>query len=154
AYSPRSNTTALNPDLSRAHRFDAYLLAIIRIEDKRNAFYSADVVSKLRQKEQTRSFINKSCSLFVTDRSLVIFDRVSQVVAETIPLENVDPTCVHADVPDTLNDIFMYRLLDRQLATTTSHASSTNSSDSSSVIVFKCSNNEAKMLVDSIRTAT
>ncbi|CAF1901629.1 unnamed protein product [Rotaria magnacalcarata] len=154
AYSPRSNTTALNPDLSRAHRFDAYLLAIIRIEDKRNAFYSADVVSKLRQKEQTRSFINKSCSLFVTDRSLVIFDRVSQVVAETIPLENVDPTCVHADVPDTLNDIFMYRLLDRQLATTTSHASSTNNSDSSSVIVFKCSNNEAKMLVDSIRTAT
>ena len=69
-------------------------------------------------------------------------------------MENVDPTCVHADVPDTLNDIFMYRLLDRQLTTTTSQASSTTSHDSSPVVVFKCSNNEAKILVDSIRTAT
>jgi len=69
-------------------------------------------------------------------------------------LENVDPTCVHADVPDTLNDIFMYRLFDRQLTTTTSHASSTNSNDASPVVVFKCANNEARALVDSIRTAT
>ncbi len=69
-------------------------------------------------------------------------------------MENVDPTCVHADVPDTLNDIFMYRLFDRQLTTTTSHASSTNSNDSSPVVVFKCANNEARALVDSIRTAT
>ena len=44
-----------------------------------DAFYSAEVVSKLRQKEQTQSFINKPCSLFVTDRSLVIFDRATQV---------------------------------------------------------------------------
>ncbi|CAF3557772.1 unnamed protein product [Rotaria sp. Silwood1] len=154
AYTPRSISTAYNPDLSRALRFDAYLLAIVRIEDKRNAFYSAEIVSKLRQKEQTQSFINKPCSLFVTDRSLVIFDRASQVIAETIPLENVDPTCVHADVPDTLNDIFMYRLIDRQLVTTMSNASSTNNNESSSVIVFKCSNNEAKILVDSIRTST
>ncbi|CAF2634063.1 unnamed protein product [Rotaria sp. Silwood2] len=153
-YTPRSNVTAHNPDLSRAARFDAYLLAIVRIEDKRNAFYSAEVVGKLRHKEQTQSFINKPCSLFVTDRSLIIFDRASQVIAETIPLENVDPTCVHADVPDTLNDIFMYRLLDRHLATTASYGSSTNTNDSSSVIVFKCSNNEAKILVDSIRTST
>jgi len=69
-------------------------------------------------------------------------------------LENVDPTCVHADVPDKLNDIFMYRLLDRQLTSLTSHASSTNSNEASSVVVFKCANNEAKLLVDSIRTAT
>ncbi|CAF1266520.1 unnamed protein product [Rotaria sordida] len=154
AYTPRSNSTAYNPDLSRALRFDAYLLAIVRIEDRRNNFYSAEVVSKLRQKEQTRSFINKPCSLFITDRALVIFDRASQVIAESIPLENVDPTCVHADVPDTLNDIFMYRFIDRQLTPVVSHGSGANSSDSSSVIVFKCSNNEAKMLVDSIRTST
>ncbi len=44
-----------------------------------DAFYSAEVVSKLRQKEQTQSFINKPCSLFVTDRSFVIFDRGTQV---------------------------------------------------------------------------
>jgi hypothetical protein len=44
-----------------------------------DAFYSAEVVSKLRQKEQTQSFINKPCSLFVTDRTLVIFDRATQV---------------------------------------------------------------------------
>lgn len=44
-----------------------------------DAFYSAEVVSKLRQKEQTQSFINKPCSLFVTDRSLVVFDRATQV---------------------------------------------------------------------------
>ena len=44
-----------------------------------DAFYSAEVVSKLRQKEQTQSFINKPCSLFVTDRALVIFDRGTQV---------------------------------------------------------------------------
>ena len=46
----------------------------------------------------------------------------------------------------------MYRLLDRQLATTASQTS-TNSNDSSPVVVFKCSNNEARILVDSIRTA-
>lgn len=76
-----------------------------------------------------------------------------KIIAETIPLENVDPTCVHADTPDTLNDIFMYRLLDRQLASTSSHASNSTQTDSSPVVVFKCSNNEAKALVDSIRTA-
>jgi hypothetical protein len=43
------------------------------------SFYSTEVVSKLRQKEQTQSFINKPCSLFVTDRSLIIFDRGTQV---------------------------------------------------------------------------
>lgn len=49
----------------------------------------------------------------------------------------------------------MYRLLDRQLTTTTSHgSSSTNSNDASPVVVFKCTNNEARILVDSIRTAT
>jgi hypothetical protein len=94
AYPPRTNSSAYNPDLSRALRVDAFLLAIVRIEDKRSklidfhlvntndyldAFYSAEVVSKLRQKEQTQSFINKPCSLFVTDRSLVIFDRAAQV---------------------------------------------------------------------------
>jgi len=47
----------------------------------------------------------------------------------------------------------MYRLLDRQLPTTTSQASS-NSNDASPVVVFKCANNEARILVDSIRTAT
>jgi hypothetical protein len=47
----------------------------------------------------------------------------------------------------------MYRLLDRQLASTTSQTS-TSSNDSSPVVVFKCSNNEARILVDSIRTAT
>jgi hypothetical protein len=48
----------------------------------------------------------------------------------------------------------MYRLLERQLTTTASQASSTNSNDSSPVVVFKCANNEARILVDSIRTAT
>ena len=48
----------------------------------------------------------------------------------------------------------MYRLLDRQLNSTTSLASSTTSNDPSPVVVFKCANNEAKQLVDSIRTAT
>lgn len=83
------------PDLSRAPRVDAYLLAIVRVEDKRSkykkknkhtkfsfdldAFYSAEVVSKLRQKEQTQSFINKPCSLFVTDRALIVFDRATNV---------------------------------------------------------------------------
>jgi hypothetical protein len=47
----------------------------------------------------------------------------------------------------------MYRLLDRQLKTTASQASS-NSTDASPVVVFKCANNEARILVDSIRTAT
>jgi hypothetical protein len=47
----------------------------------------------------------------------------------------------------------MYRLFDRQLASTASQTSSTTSSDSSPVVVFKCSNNEAKILVDSIRTS-
>lgn len=68
-------------------------------------------------------------------------------------MENVDPTCVHADVPDQLNDIFMYRLFDRQLTTTASQASSTNSNDASPVVVFKCASNEARILVDGIRTA-
>ncbi len=44
-----------------------------------DSFYSTEVVSKLRQKEQTQSFINKPCTLFVTDRSLIIFDRGAQV---------------------------------------------------------------------------
>jgi hypothetical protein len=44
-----------------------------------DSFYSTEVVSKLRQKEQTQSFIDKPCSLFVTDRSLIIFDRGTQV---------------------------------------------------------------------------
>jgi hypothetical protein len=44
-----------------------------------DSFYSTEVVSKLRQKEQTQSFINKPCSLFVTDRFLIIFDRGTQV---------------------------------------------------------------------------
>lgn len=48
-----------------------------------DAFYSAEVVSKLRQKEQTQSFINKPCSLFVTDRTLIIFDRGTQVEKKT-----------------------------------------------------------------------
>lgn len=78
-----------------------------------------------------------------------------QVIAETIPLDIVDPTCVHADVPDTLNDIFMYRLVDRQQATPAAiNPNSSSGNDSSTVVVFKCSNNEAKLLVDSIRTAT
>ena len=51
-----------------------------------DAFYSAEVVSKLRQKEQTQSFINKPCSLFVTDRSLIVFDRGTQV-------GNLDSVC-------------------------------------------------------------
>jgi hypothetical protein len=35
-YPTRSNSTAYNPDLSRALRFDAYLLAIVRVDDKRS----------------------------------------------------------------------------------------------------------------------
>jgi hypothetical protein len=147
----RSTSSTLSPDLSRAFRVDAYLLAIIRIEDKRNSYYSTEVVNKLRQKEQTQSFINKPCSLFVTERFFIIFDRGTQVIAETIPLDNVDPTCVYSESPDTLNDIFMYRLLDRRLNTTTSQASNTNTHESTSVIVFKCSNKESKLLVDTIR---
>ncbi|CAF0898529.1 unnamed protein product [Adineta steineri] len=154
AYSPRLNTSTITPDLSRAFRVDAYLLAIIRIEYKRNSFYSTDVVSKLRQKEQTQSFINKPCSLLVTDRSLIIYDRGTQVIAETIPLENVDPTCVYSDVPDTLNDIFMYRLYDRHSSTATNQSTSSHKNDLSSVIVFKCTNKESKLLVDSIRNAS
>jgi hypothetical protein len=45
----------------------------------------------------------------------------------------------------------MYRLLDRRLNTTTSQASNTNTHESTSVIVFKCSNKESKLLVDTIR---
>jgi hypothetical protein len=44
-----------------------------------DSYYSTEVVSKLRQKEQTQSFINKPCSLFVTDRSLIIYDRGTHV---------------------------------------------------------------------------
>jgi hypothetical protein len=38
AYSPRSNSSIVNPDLSKAFRVDAHLLAIIRVEDKRSKF--------------------------------------------------------------------------------------------------------------------
>ncbi|CAF0750936.1 unnamed protein product [Rotaria sordida] len=151
-YTPRPNSSALNLDLSRAFRVDAYLLAIVRIDDKRNSFYSAEVVSKLRQKEQTQKFINKPCSLFVTDRSFIIFDRATQIIAETIPLENVDPTCVYSDEQDTLNDIFMYRVLDRHLTSIASQASNSNSNELTHAIVFKCSNKESKLLVDNIRS--
>jgi hypothetical protein len=109
----RSTSTTFSPDLSRAFRVDAHLLAIIRIEDKRSKFekekyemlfffllylknslemhmldvfyvsldsyYSTEVVNKLRQKEQKQSFINKPCSLFVTERFFIIFDRGTQV---------------------------------------------------------------------------
>ena len=34
----RSTSSTLSPDLSRAFRVDAHLLAIIRIEDKRSTF--------------------------------------------------------------------------------------------------------------------
>ncbi|CAF1571348.1 unnamed protein product, partial [Didymodactylos carnosus] len=132
-----------NHDLSRALRIDAYLLAVfVRTDDKQSTFYSADIVTKLRQKEQTQSFINKPCSLFITDRYLVIYDKLTNTIAESIQLEDVDPTCVHAEVPDTLNDIFMFRQTD-----------GTNSPQST-VVVFKCNNNEARTLVDSIRNAT
>ena len=36
-------------------------------------------MNKLRQKELTQSFINKPCSLYITDRALKIVDRMSQV---------------------------------------------------------------------------
>ncbi len=45
-----------------------------------DAYYPTEVVNKLRQKEQTQSFINKPCSLFVTERSFIIFDRGTQVI--------------------------------------------------------------------------
>lgn len=145
-----------NPsDLSRAFRVDAHLLAIIRIEDKRNSHYATEVMAKLRQKEQTQSFINKSCSLFVTERSFIIYDRTAQVIAETIPLENLDPICVYSDTIGTLNDIFMYRLFDRNLThRSTSQASNSTSRESTSVIVFKCSNKDSIHLVDQIRNAS
>ncbi len=76
------------------------------------------------------------------------------MIAETIPLENVDPTCVYSETADTLNDIFMYRLFDRHLNTTTSQASNSNTHESTSVIVFKCSNKESRLLVDTIRNTT
>jgi hypothetical protein len=38
AYPLRSNSAAFNPDLSRAFRVDAHLLAIIRTEDKRSKY--------------------------------------------------------------------------------------------------------------------
>ncbi len=66
-------------------------------------------------------------------------------------MENVDPTCVHADVPDRLNDIFMYRLLDRHVTAVSSQNSSIFGNETSPVVVFKCANNEARILVDSIR---
>ena len=119
------------------------------------------MVSKLRHKERTHSFINKPCSLYVNDRFLFIIDRITQVinvdltfhfffdvfflfievVAETIPLEHLDPTCVQSDTPDTLNDIFMYRTIDR----------SSMSNEHSTVVVFKCAHRESKTLVDTIR---
>ncbi len=37
-YPSRSNSAAYTPDLSRAFRVDAYLLAIVRTEDKRSKF--------------------------------------------------------------------------------------------------------------------
>jgi hypothetical protein len=45
----------------------------------------------------------------------------------------------------------MYRLLDRHLATTASQTSTSNGHESSTVVVFKCSNKESKLLVDNIR---
>lgn len=50
-----------------------------------DSYYSTEVVSKLRQKEQTQSFINKPCSLFVSDRSLIIYDRGSHVKRPHFP---------------------------------------------------------------------
>lgn len=134
-------------------------------------------MNKLRQKELTQSFINKPCSLYITDRALKIVDRMSQVkilnhfvsflfvdrtfffvflknVAESIPLENIDPTCLESETPDTLNDIFMYRLYERHSNQLNNSTHSTNSYDRmSTVVVFKCSNKESKVLVDSIRSA-
>ncbi|CAF0737754.1 unnamed protein product [Didymodactylos carnosus] len=132
-----------NHDLSHALRIDAQLLAVFaRTDDKRNTFYSAEIVTKLRQKEQTQSFMNKPCSLYITDRYLLIYDKLNNIIAEQIPVENVDPACVHADVPDTLNDIFMFRQTDG------------SNNPQSTVVVFKCNNNEARTLVDSIRNAS
>jgi len=154
AYPSRSNSSILHPDLSRALRVDAHLLAIVRIEDRRNNLYATEVVNKLRQKELTQSFINKPCSLYITDRALKIVDRMSQNVAESIPLENIDPTCLESETPDTLNDIFMYRLYERHSNQLNNSTHSTNSYDRmSTVVVFKCSNKESKVLVDSIRSA-
>lgn len=68
-------------------------------------------------------------------------------------METVDPTCVYSETTDTLNDIFMYRLFDRPLHTT-SQASTSNSHESTSVIVFKCMNKESRLLVDAIRNVT
>jgi hypothetical protein len=76
-----------------------------------------------------------------------------QAIAETVPLENVDPTCVYSESPDTLNDIFMYRVVDRHLLTPTNQANSSTIKDSPSVIVFKCSNKYSRLLVDNIRNA-
>jgi hypothetical protein len=76
------------------------------------------------------------------------------VIAETVPLENVDPTCVYAETQDTLNDIFMYRVLDRHLATTSSQTNNSNNHESTSVIVFKCTNKDSKLLVDNIRNTS
>ena len=74
------------------------------------------------------------------------------VVAETISLENVAPTCVYSEAAGTLNDIFMYRLFDRNLThRSTSQASNSTSQESTSVIVFKCSNKDSIYLVDQIR---
>jgi len=47
----------------------------------------------------------------------------------------------------------MYRLYDRHLAPTASQPSSSKSNELSSVIVFKCTNKDSKILVDSIRNA-
>jgi len=45
----------------------------------------------------------------------------------------------------------MYRLFDRHITTTASQASNSNNHESTPVIVFKCSNKESKLLVDTIR---
>lgn len=49
--------------------------------------YSTEVVTKLRQKEQTQSFINKPCSLFITERSFIIFDRGTQVSQQSFKFQ-------------------------------------------------------------------
>jgi hypothetical protein len=46
----------------------------------------------------------------------------------------------------------MYRLFDRRLNTTSSQVSNSTTHESTSVIVFKCSNKESKLLVDTIRS--
>ena len=69
---------------------------------------------------------------------------------------------MYSDARDTLNDIFMYRTLNRhatKTTTTTTTATKANQANNASsngqthVVVFKCLNEEAKLLVDNIRNA-